>query len=104
MSATVYPQIKDLVAYGVRTGLISTEDEIFATNQLLELFQLEEPDEYDAAGNEDIEVILGHMLDYAAQHQLLTEDSITYRDLFDTKIMSILVPRPSEVKIGRAHV
>ncbi len=28
---------------------------------------------------------------------LMPEDTITYRDLFDTKIMSMLVPRPSEV-------
>ena len=36
------------------------------------------------------------MLDFACQKGLI-EDSIVYRDLFDTKIMSLLVPRPSEV-------
>ena len=46
---------------------------------------------------EDLEEILKGMLDYAAENGLMEEDSITYRDLFDTKIMSKLVPRPSEV-------
>ena len=44
-----------------------------------------------------MEGILNEMLDYAAEDGLMPEDTITYRDLFDTKIMSMLVPRPSEV-------
>ena len=44
-----------------------------------------------------LEGILNEMLDYAAEDGLMPEDTITYRDLFDTKIMSMLVPRPSEV-------
>ena len=41
--------------------------------------------------------ILIERLDYAADDGLMPEDTITYRDLFNTKIMSMLVPRPSEV-------
>ena len=44
-----------------------------------------------------LEGILTEMLDYAAEQGLMPEDTITYRDLFDTKIMSMLMPRPSEV-------
>ena len=44
-----------------------------------------------------LEDILNEMLDYAAEDGLMPEDTITYRDLFDTKIMGMLVPRPSEV-------
>ena len=44
-----------------------------------------------------LEGILNEMLDYAAEDGLMPEDTITYRDLFDTKIMGMLVPRPSEV-------
>jgi UDPglucose--hexose-1-phosphate uridylyltransferase len=43
-----------------------------------------------------LEDILKEMLDYAAANGLM-EDDITHRDLFDTKIMSKLLPRPSEV-------
>ena len=44
-----------------------------------------------------LEDILTEMLDYAYENGITKENSIVYRDLFDTKIMSLLVPRPSEV-------
>ena len=44
-----------------------------------------------------MEGILKDMLDYAAEKGLLENDSVVYRDLFDTKIMSVLVARPSEI-------
>lgn len=34
--------IRKLVSYGIRTGLVPKEDEIFTINRLLELFGLEE--------------------------------------------------------------
>ena len=36
-------------------------------------------------------------MDYAYEQGIMKENSVGYRDLFDTKIMSILVPRPGEV-------
>ncbi|MBQ7918528.1 MAG: UDP-glucose--hexose-1-phosphate uridylyltransferase [Lachnospiraceae bacterium] len=89
--------IRKLVAYGVKTGLVEKEDIIFTTNKLLELFGLEELCEgEEPTGEEALEEILKGMLDYAVEAGII-EDSITYRDLFDTKIMSMLMPRPSEV-------
>jgi UDPglucose--hexose-1-phosphate uridylyltransferase len=41
--------------------------------------------------------ILEALLDYAADKGLLPENTMTYRDLFDTKLMGVLMPRPSEV-------
>ena len=46
--------------------------------------------------NAELEEVLKNLLDYACEAGLL-EDSIVYRDLFDTKLMSVLMPRPSEV-------
>ncbi len=100
----IYAWIKKLVKYGLNTGLIGEEDVIYTTNRLLELFELdgmEDTAEALAAGaaevqTEELESILKGMLDYACAQGIL-EDSITYRDLFDTRIMSILMPRPSEV-------
>ncbi len=106
--------VRELVLYGLATGLIEKEDKIYITNRLLELFGLEGfTEEYENNDNcvinmEDehspyyngqgqwLEKILSSMLDYACEKGL-TEDSIVYRDLFDTKIMSILVARPSTV-------
>jgi len=99
--------IRDLVRYGLATGLVEPEDTIYTTNRLLELFGLEELAEADtpitADKNEEtqlvgkLEAILKDMLDYAAKTGLLENNSVVYRDLFDTNIMSVLVARPSEI-------
>ena len=95
----IYTLIKKLVSYGVNTGLVPAEDVIYTTNRLLELFALDGMEDSEEAGDvqiDDLEEILKGLLDYACEQGLI-EDSITYRDLFDTKIMSVLMPRPSEV-------
>ena len=40
---------------------------------------------------------LEELMDYAHETGVLPEDSVTYRDLFDTRLMNCLMPRPSEV-------
>ena len=102
----IYDNIRALVKYGLDTGLVEKEDEIFTTNRLLELFKLDEMEETEggnisgaakSANGEVLEKILGEMMDYAHEAGILPEDDITHRDLFDTKIMSMLMPRPGEV-------
>ena len=97
--------ITELVRYGVSCGLVDGADIIYTVNKLLELFGLEEYDGEFAA--EDfalvnpeeypLEDLLKEMLDYAAANGLMEDDTIVYRDLFDTKIMGCMVPRPSDV-------
>lgn len=91
--------IRQLVEYALYNELIKEEDRVFTTNTLLELFELDELDDKDISSNEafSLEETLKEMLDYAVAHGIMKEDSIVYRDLFDTKIMSKLMPRPSEV-------
>ena len=99
--------IRELVRYGLATGLVEPEDTIYTMNRLLELFGLEEPEDAETPITADkdeeprlvekLEGILKDMLDYAAEKGLLENDSVVYRDLFDTKIMSVLVARPSEI-------
>lgn len=101
----IQKDIRRLVAYGLKTGLVAKEDEIYTTNRLLELFELDELEDLDEPGlaevekneTEDLEDILGGLLDYAYEKGMLKENGVVYRDLFDTKIMSLLMPRPSEV-------
>ena len=96
----IQQNIRKLVKYGLLTGLIEKEDEIYTTNRLLELFQLEEREESDADVTMEcgeLETVLGEMLDYAYEKGLMAENGVVYRDLFDTKIMGLLTPRPSEV-------
>ncbi len=96
----IQKNIRELVQYGLLTGLIEKEDQIYTTNRLLELFELDELEEAEEnieVTVEDLERILGEMLDYAYEKGILSENGVVYRDLFDTRIMSMLVPRPSEV-------
>ncbi len=88
--------IKNLTEYAVKSGLISTEDKIYCTNRLLEILGLDEYDEPVSITETDLENILGELLDFAAEKGLI-DDNITERDLFDTKLMSAFLPRPSEV-------
>lgn len=91
--------IKGLVEYGIHTGLIHEEDRIYTTNQILELLKLDEYEEtlHSLLEYENLEIILKTILDYAADSNILEEDNIDYRDLFDTKIMGLLVPKPHQV-------
>ncbi|MDE6906550.1 MAG: UDP-glucose--hexose-1-phosphate uridylyltransferase [Lachnospiraceae bacterium] len=93
----IFNSIKKLVTYGLETGLITEEDRIFTTNELLELLNLDEYEEPEESYTDvDLESTLAEILDYACENGLL-EDSIVYRDLFDTRIMGLLTPRPHEV-------
>ncbi len=101
---TVYQAINALVGYGLKTGLIESEDTVYTQNRLLELFHLdsfEESDEVSAVPSEEIfnlEVILRELLDFAAENGLFADEGTVQRDLFDTKIMSCLLSRPSEIE------
>ncbi|MDF2801755.1 MAG: UTP-hexose-phosphate uridylyltransferase [Anaerocolumna sp.] len=91
--------IKALVGYGIHTGLISEADRIYISNQILEVIKMdeyEEPTDTELE-NEDLEQILKIILDYAADNGVIELNTIDYRDLFDTKIMGLLVPRPSQI-------
>ena len=90
--------IKKLVEYGIQTGLTPECERIYTTNLLLDLFREDsyEDAEVDAASPE-LEEILKDLLDEAISREII-EDSIVYRDLFDTKIMNCLMPRPAQVQ------
>lgn len=101
----IQEKIRELVQYGLLTGLVEKEDEIYTTNRLLELFG-EEDYPFEAGGEigrteqeavKRLPELLTEMMDYAAEKGILQEDGVVYRDLFDTKIMSCLVGRPGEI-------
>ena len=90
--------IAKLVKYGLDTGLLPEEEKIYATNQILEVLHLEEYEEpAKLEGEISLEETLDELLDYAWQQGLMAENSVVYRDLFDTKLMNCLMPRPSQV-------
>lgn len=99
MKVMVNQWIKRLARYGIRTGLIEKDDETWVINQVLEVMGLnayEEPQREEPEPRELVE-ILDALCDAALETGALTEDLAAYRDLFDTKLMGALTPRPSQV-------
>ena len=94
----IFKDIDRLVSYGLKTGLIEEEDRIYTVNRLLELLGLED---YEPTGAQaevsELEDILKNLLDYACEKGIVPENSVVYRDLFDTKLMSVMISKPSEV-------
>jgi len=89
--------IAELVSYSVKCGLIEKEDRVYAVNRLCELFGLDAYEEAIPENDSDIEAILGGMCDYAYENGLISDNGVTSRDLFDTKVMGLLTPMPSTV-------
>lgn len=93
-----FENIKKLVQYGIDTGLTPECERIYTTNLLLELFGEDSYEDTDISGQEmGLETVLGELLDEAVSRGII-EDSIVYRDLFDTKLMNCLMPRPAQVQ------
>ena len=93
----IYLEIEKLLAFAESMKLIESEDVVYSRNNLLAVFGLDDCEEV----TETFEIekpydILNRMCDWAAEKGLI-ENTFDERDLFDTKIMGELTPRPSEV-------
>ena len=85
-----------LTHYAEKEKLIEKSDECWAVNSLISALGLDSFNSAAKPVDAPLEDILGALLSYAVSKGL-TEDSVVYRDLFDTKLMGILTPRPSDV-------
>ena len=94
----LFKNIKKLVQYGIDTGLTPECERVYTTNLLLDLFGEDNYEDVDITGEKiELETVLKELLDEAVSRGLI-EDSIVYRDLFDTKMMNCLMPRPAQVQ------
>ncbi|SER92162.1 UDP-glucose--hexose-1-phosphate uridylyltransferase [Lachnobacterium bovis] len=116
----IYERILQLVDYGKNKNLLAEDDRIFTINSLLELLELDEIPEdvinaYNSNKKDDVincesqqdeylSKILEEITDYAYEKGIIKENTVTYRDLFDTKVMGRLMPRPSEVRAKFANL
>lgn len=93
--------VKQLIEYGIQTGLMPRGESIYAANLLIDLLGQDSLEEGELSETEkenlDLPAILDALLDTAASRGII-EDSITYRDLFDAKLMNALMPRPGQVQ------
>lgn len=94
---TLSESIAALVNYGVETGLTPACEKIYTTNLLLDIFHEDDYEEPSQIPSLSLEEILKELLDEAVRRELIP-DSIAYRDLFDTRLMNCLLPRPAQVQ------
>lgn len=88
-------RINQLIKYALINQMIDQNEISYSVNLLLDLFQI------DYFRQEEVEItsideILESMLMYSIEKGII-QDSQTERDLFDTRIMNCVMPRPSEV-------
>lgn len=94
----LYEAIKKLVQYGINTGLTPESERIYTTNLLLDVMKEGSYEDVPCdLSNIVLEDVLAELLDEAVKRDII-EDSITYRDLLDTKLMNCLMPRPSQIQ------
>lgn len=87
--------ITKLVDYGIREQFITEDDRVFTVNQILDILEIEEYEAPEKDSNDpELEEILQGILDFSGK------ESVTERDLLDTKIMGVIIPKPSQV-IGK---
>ena len=88
--------LDSLVAYAMNKGLAQPEDHVVLVNRLLDILHIDDYEPSDELLIEDLEQILGGILDYAVEKGLC-DDGITARDIFDTRIMGAVTPMPREI-------
>jgi len=90
--------ISKLATYALRSGLIEECEYAWAINSILDVLKL---DGYTDPGQDwgeiDLAAVLDELMDDAHARGVLAENSIVYRDLFDTELMGRLTPRPAQV-------
>ena len=83
--------------YALRTGLIDETEERWAVNTILDTLRCDALPEIEVTDDAALHVILEALMDDAHARGVLAEDSVVYRDLFDTELMGRLTPRPAQV-------
>ncbi len=98
MKENVCNRIGDLVEYAIRKELAQPSDRVFFCNVLCDVMGLSAylPDRKPNPVA-SLTGILDGLCDDAIERGIIEDCGITGRDLFDTRLMGILTPRPSEV-------
>ncbi len=92
----IYENINALIKYASDCGLLDINDKYFAINTILDILDLDEFEETESCPELQLEEILANFISYAIENEII-DDNITAKDLFDTRIMSAVTPRPSQV-------
>ncbi len=92
--------IQNLVGYAIKKGMAEEADRTYLSNLLLRELGLSDfaPDEAQANPLPPLVSMLETLCNHAVAAGIIPDDTVTQRDLFDTRLMGILTPRPSQVQ------
>ncbi len=93
----IYTAIRALTDYALEKNLIEQSDETFVINSLLDAAGLNAMQQPSVTGKYALTEILNAFCDHAVECGIIEQDTVSRRDLYDTRIMGIITPRPSEV-------
>ena len=97
MSVNVNPALLGLLNYAEKKGLIEACDRTYCRNRLLQMLQLDAPDEGEEALDAPLAELLGGLTDSAVERGLIADGVVT-RDLLDSLLMEAVTPFPHEVR------
>ncbi|RSK50710.1 UDP-glucose--hexose-1-phosphate uridylyltransferase [Bacillus canaveralius] len=93
----IYSVLQQLLRKAISIEMISSEDEVYARNQIMSLlalneFRCDEPSE----PNKDIPDLLDELTDYAVEKGII-DDLLDEREILSSQIMNVFMPRPSDL-------
>ena len=92
----IYNTIEALVEYALRKGLIDESEQIYSRNRILDALHKKNFEPAEPRRDASLNELLRTLTDYAVQKGLCSETTES-RDIFDTRLMNCLTPRPREV-------
>lgn len=88
--------INELLAYGLKKGILDEADFAYSANLLIDFFQ-EKEFAREEVEVRDLDLILYDLTKYALEKGILASDDIVSRDNFKAKTIDFLIDRPKEV-------
>lgn len=99
MAVNISYEIERLLQYGLHKNLLDSTDAIYTKNRILEILGIDDIEQVyvEEESLDSPDAILENILIWCLENNILESDGVVYKDLLDTKIISCLMPRPSEV-------
>ncbi len=100
MNININDEINKLLQYGLEKNLITQDDYYYCANRIIDLLNINSFEKIEINSKIDFYLTLNHIVDYAYQNKVIDSNTVTKRDIFDSKLMDCLMIRPSELNLS----
>ncbi len=104
----IYLEVEKLIEYSVENGFIEEEDRTLVTNFVLECIGLDSYREFSTEEKKNVKKevenmkypaeILNSIVSWASENGKLKNNTVTFQDLMNSRIMGQIIPRTSEIR------